>query len=85
MKMPDIDLSYLASPAALFASLARETPLTCTWTQDDEDSYWAAACCDHLFVFNDGGPVGTCSLIFNKDTTRFVCTALREMQFMEER
>ena len=59
MKMTDIDLSYLASPAALFASLARETPLTCTWTQndDEDDSYWAAACCDHLFVFNDGGPV----------------------------
>ena len=57
--MSDIDLSYLASPAALFASLARETPLTCTWTQndDEDDSYWAAACCDHLFVFNDGGPV----------------------------
>ena len=55
--MSDIDLSYLASPASLFASLAREAPLTCTWTQDDEDSYWAAACCDHLFVFNDGGPV----------------------------
>ena len=55
--MSDIDLSYLASPAALFASLAREAPLTCTWTQNDEDSYWAAACCDHLFVFNDGGPV----------------------------
>ena len=56
MKMSDIDLSYLASPAALFASQARETPLTCTWTQDDEDSYWAAACCDHLFEFNDGTP-----------------------------
>ena len=57
--MSDIDLSYLASPAALFASLAREAPLTCTWTQndDEDDSYWAAACCDHLFVFNDGGPV----------------------------
>ena len=57
--MSDIDLSYLASPAALFASLARETPLNCTWTQndDEDDSYWAAACCDHLFVFNDGGPV----------------------------
>jgi len=57
--MSDIDLSYLASPAALFASLARETPRPCTWTQndDEDDSYWAAACCDHLFVFNDGGPV----------------------------
>jgi len=57
--MSDIDLSYLASPAALFAAQARETPLTCTWTQndDEDDSYWAAACCDHLFVFNDGGPV----------------------------
>ena len=57
--MSDIDLSYLANPAALFASLAREAPLTCIWTQndDEDDSYWAAACCDHLFVFNDGGPV----------------------------
>ena len=56
--MSDIDLSYLASPAALFASLAREAPLTCTWTQndDEDDSYWAAACCDRLFVFNDGTP-----------------------------
>ena len=57
--MSDIDLSYLASPAALFASLARETPRPCTWTRndDEDDSYWAAACCDRLFVFNDGGPV----------------------------
>jgi len=57
--MSDIDLSYLASPAALFAAQARETPLNCTWIEndDEDDSYWAAACCDHLFVFNDGGPV----------------------------
>ena len=40
---------------------------------------------DLIVAKHRNGPVGTCSLIFNKDTTRFVCTALREMQFMEER
>ena len=56
--MPDT-ISYPSGLASLFAAHARETPLNCTWTQndDEDDSYWAAACCDHLFVFNDGGPV----------------------------
>ena len=56
--MPEQDLLYQSSPASLFAVQARETPLTCTWTQndDEDDSYWAAACCDRLFVFNDGTP-----------------------------
>ena len=56
--MPNISPLYPASPASLFAAQARETPLTCTWTQNDEedDSCWAAACCDRLFVFNDGTP-----------------------------
>ena len=40
---------------------------------------------DLIVAKHRNGPVGTCSLIFNKDTTRFVCTALREMQFMKER
>ena len=53
--MPDIDLSYLASPASLFAALARETPLTCTWTQNEDGVYETN--CDNMFVFNDGGPV----------------------------
>ena len=53
--MSDIDLSYLASPAALFASLARETPLTCTWTENEDGVYETN--CDNMFVFNDGGPV----------------------------
>ena len=55
--MPDT-ISYPSGLASLFAAHARETPLTCTWTQNDneDDSYWAAACCDHLFVFNDGTP-----------------------------
>ena len=53
--MSDIDLSYLASPAALFASLARETPLTCTWTQNEDGVYETN--CNNMFVFNDGGPV----------------------------
>ena len=56
--MPDT-ISYPSSLASLFAAHARKTPLICIWTQndDEDDSYWAAACCDHLFVFNDGGPV----------------------------
>ena len=53
--MSDIDLSYLASPAALFAAQARETPLTCTWTQNEDGVYETN--CDNMFVFNDGGPV----------------------------
>ena len=53
--MSDIDLSYLASPAALFASLAREAPLTCTWTENEDGVYETN--CDNMFVFNDGGPV----------------------------
>jgi len=54
MKMSDIDLSYLASPAALFAAQARETPLTCTWTQNEDGVYETN--CGNLFAFNDGTP-----------------------------
>ena len=53
--MSDIDLSYLASPAALFAAHARETPRPCTWTQNEDGVYETN--CDNMFVFNDGGPV----------------------------
>jgi len=55
IKMSDIDLSYLASPAALFAAQARETPHPCTWTQNEDGVYETN--CDNMFVFNDGGPV----------------------------
>ena len=55
--MPDT-ISYPSGLASLFAAHARKTPRSCTWTQndDEDDSYWAAACCDHLFMFNDGTP-----------------------------
>ena len=53
--MSDIDLSYLASPAALFAAHARKTPLICIWTQNEDGVYETN--CDNMFVFNDGGPV----------------------------
>ena len=52
--MPDT-ISYPSSPAALFAAHARETPLTCTWTENEDGVYETN--CGNLFVFNDGGPV----------------------------
>ena len=52
--MPNISPLYPASPAALFASLARETPLTCTWTENEDGVYETN--CGNLFMFNDGTP-----------------------------
>ena len=52
--MSDIDLSYLASPAALFAAQARETPRPCTWIENEDGVYETN--CGNLFAFNDGTP-----------------------------
>ena len=49
-----LDLS-LVNPALLFAAQARETPLTCTWIENEDGVYETN--CDNMFVFNDGGPV----------------------------
>ena len=53
--MPNISLLYPVDPASLFAAQARETPLTCTWTENEDGVYETS--CNNMFVFNDGRPV----------------------------
>ena len=52
--MPNISLLYPVDPASLFAARARETPLTCTWIENEDGVYETN--CGNLFAFNDGTP-----------------------------
>ena len=52
--MPEQDLLYPVDPASLFAAQAQETPLTCTWIENEDGVYETN--CGNLFAFNDGTP-----------------------------
>ena len=54
MNPPETNFNYPSSAASLFAAQARETPLTCTWIENEDGVYETN--CGNLFAFNDGPP-----------------------------